>query len=383
MRAIRNSLLGLAALGLIGYAVGLGVYAIASTRPRVPSQPRDAAEARGVIERLGLESDYPFEHRFAPTPHGRMHYAELGAGPPVLCLHGNPTWSFLYRRFLLGLSDGFRVVAPDLIGFGLSEKPQDPRDYSIEGHIDDVSALIEELDLRDLTLVMQDWGGPIGMGVVLRHPERVRALVFMNTIGFSPSGNGGMPLAQRVLRTPILGEQLVQGMGLFNRAFIAAGIAREERRTPEVLRAYREVQGNWDARAGTLAFPRLLPVRPDDPTARLLERSGRFLDEFRGPVLIVWGMRDEFFGPALLDQWRERFPNAPVLELADAGHYLQEDAADRIVPRIRSFLEGQPSPGGPAEAAGPSAVAAGAVYERDQRGEQRTADAREQHPRDQ
>jgi hypothetical protein len=95
MRAIRNSLLGLAALGLIGYAVGLGVYAIASTRPRVPSQPRDAAEARGVIERLGLESDYPFEHRFAPTPHGRMHYAELGAGPPVLCLHGNPTWSFL------------------------------------------------------------------------------------------------------------------------------------------------------------------------------------------------------------------------------------------------------------------------------------------------
>ncbi len=132
MRAIRNALLGLATLGLIGYAVGLGVYATASTRPRVPSQPRDAAEAREVIRRLGLEADYPFEHRFAPTPHGRMHYAELGSGAPILCLHGNPTWSFLYRRFLLGLSDRFRVIAPDLIGFGLSEKPQDPRDYSIE-----------------------------------------------------------------------------------------------------------------------------------------------------------------------------------------------------------------------------------------------------------
>jgi pimeloyl-ACP methyl ester carboxylesterase len=341
MRALRNALLALAALTLLGYTVGLGVYVTASTRPRVPSQPKDAAEARQVIERLGLETAYPFEPRFAATPHGRMHYAERGRGDPVLCLHGNPTWSFLYREFLLGLSDRNRVVAPDLIGFGLSEKPSDPGDYSIEGHVEDVSALVEALDLRNLTLVMQDWGGPIGLGVAMRHPERVRALVVMNTIGFAPSGDGWMPLPLRLVRAPILGEQLVQGLGMFNRVFVPAGIAREDRRTPETLRAYREVQGSWDARAGTLAFPRLIPVTPDDPATRLLERSGRFLDGFEGPVLIVWGMRDPVFGPALLGQWRERLPGAPVLELADAGHYLQEDAADRIVPRIRSFLDAQ------------------------------------------
>lgn len=341
MRALRNAAVALAALGLIGYAVGLGVYAGASTRPRVASQPRDAEEARRTIERLGLEEAYPFEHRFVETPHGRMHYTELGAGDPVLCLHGNPTWSFLYREFLRGLSDRWRVVAPDLIGFGLSQKPRDPDDYSIEGHIDDVSALVETLDLRDVTLVMQDWGGPIGLGVALRHPERVRALVVMNTIGFAPKANGGPPLALRVLRAPLLGEQLVQGLGLFHRAFVPAGIARPERRTPEVLRAYREVQGSWDDRAGTLAFPRLIPRGPDDPVTRLLERSDAWLRSFRGPVLIVWGMRDGFFGPGLLAEWRERFPDAPVLELDSAGHYLQEDAAERIVPRIRAFLDAQ------------------------------------------
>jgi haloalkane dehalogenase len=300
MRVLRNALLGLAALGLLGYAVGLGVYAVASTRPRVSSEPADADHARAVIRQLGLEAAYPFEPRFVETPHGRMHYAEQGRGAPILCLHGNPTWSFLYRDFLRGLSDRNRVVAPDLIGFGLSEKPSDPGAYSIEAHIEDVSTLVETLDLRDLTLVMQDWGGPIGLGVALRHPERIRALVVMNTIGFGRGSDGGLPLPLRVVRAPLLGEQLVQGLGVFHRVYVPAGIAREERRTPEVLRAYGEVQGNWQARAGTLAFPRLIPTAPDDPAARLLERSGRFLESFEGPVLIVWGMRDPVFGPALL-----------------------------------------------------------------------------------
>ncbi len=331
-------MLGLAALGLIAYAVGLGVYATASTRPSIASQPRNPDEARATIERLGLQDSYPFEHRFVATPHGRMHYVEAGSGDAVLCLHGNPTWSFLYREFVQGLSGQNRVVAPDLIGFGLSEKLSHPKDYSIQGHIDDVSALVESLDLRRVTLVMQDWGGPIGMGVALRHPDRIRALVVMNTLGFVPSGNGGPPLALRVLRAPVVGEQLVQGLGVFNRAFVRAGIAREDRRTPEVLRAYREVQGSWEERAGTLAFPRLIPIDRDDPTRALLERSDRFLSEFRGPVLIVWGMRDPVFGEQILDEWRKRFPDAPVLEIEDAGHYLQEDAADQIVPRIRRFL---------------------------------------------
>lgn len=338
MRRLRTIGLVLFAAASLIYAVGLGIYAVASGPPRVAAEPENAVEAREVIRRLGLERAYPFAHRFVATPHGRMHYTEAGRGDPVLCLHGNPTWSFLYREFLRGLAPVARVIAPDLIGFGLSEKPASTDAYTIEGHVDDVSALVEALDLRDLTLVMQDWGGPIGLGVAARHPGRVRALVVMNTIGFVPRALDGPPLPLRVLRTPVLGEELVQGLGVFHRVLLPAGIARPERRTDAVLAAYREVQGSWDRRAGALAFPRLIPVGPDDPAAAPLERADAFLSGFDGPVLVFWGMRDPVFQPALIDEWRARFPDARVTELPDAGHFVQEDAHERIVPALRAQL---------------------------------------------
>ena len=328
----------LGGLLVLGYTVGLGVYVVASTAPEVPSQPKTPEEARDALRQLGIEREYPFPSRFLRSSRGRMHYVDVGEGSPILCVHGNPTWSFLYRNFVKGLSDAHRVVAVDLIGFGLSEKPPDPDAYTIEGHIDALSELVEALDLRDLTLVLQDWGGPIGLGMALRHPERVRALVLMNTIGFVPSGDGGPPLALRLLRLPLVGEQLVQGLGVFNRIFVPAGIAREERKGELVRRAYVEVQGSWDERAGTLAFPRLIPLEPDDPVIDLFREEDRYLRSFRGPVLLVWGLRDPVFPRTVLDQWRERFPNAPLLELPDAGHFLQEDAHEWIVPRIREFL---------------------------------------------
>ena len=339
MRRLRIAVVVVVAFGLVAYTVTLGVYALSSTRADVPTQPRTPEEARASLEALGLRDAYPFESRFLETPHGRMHYVDEGRGDPVLCLHGNPTWSFLYRRFVDGLSGSARVVAPDLIGFGLSEKLARPEDYSIEGHIDDVSALVEALDLRDLTLVVQDWGGPIGLGVALRHPGRIRALVAMNTIGFVPEGRG-LPLALRVLRVPGVGEQLVQGMGLFNRVFVPAAIGRPERRSEVVRVAYSQVQGNWYERAGTLAFPRLLPVDADDPVVALLEREDRWLRSFDGPALLVWGMRDPYFDAAILAQWRERLPHASVIEIDDASHFLQEDAPEVIVPHLVEFLSG-------------------------------------------
>ncbi|MEE8558337.1 MAG: alpha/beta fold hydrolase [Myxococcota bacterium] len=338
MRALRWTVLGLGVLAALLYVVGLGIYAVASTAPDVPSQPATPEEAREAIRSLGLAEEYPFESRFVSTPHGRMHYVDAGQGSPILCVHGNPTWSFLYRNFVKGLSDSHRVVAVDLIGFGLSEKPSDPDDYSILGHVEDLSRLVETLDLRNVTLVMQDWGGPIGLGVALRYPERIRALVVMNTIGFVPEGNGGPPFALRILRAPLLGEELVQGLGLFNRVFVPAAIVRDERKDELVRRAYVEVQGTWDDRAGTLAFPRLIPTGPHDPVVGLLEQEDRYVREFRGPVLLAWGLRDRVFSRSILEQWRERVPQASVLELPDAGHFLQEDAHELIVPRIRKLL---------------------------------------------
>ncbi len=335
MRWLRNAAVIVGALVLLAYTVTLGIYAGSSTRSPVPTQPRNSEEARASLDALGLRDAYPFENRFLQTPHGRMHYVDEGRGDPVLCLHGNPTWSFLYRSFVSGLSGSARVVAPDLIGFGLSQKLVHPADYTIEGHIEDVSTLVESLDLRELTLVVQDWGGPIGIGVAMRHPERVRALVVMNTIGFVPEGP---PLALRVLRIPGVGEQLVQGLAVFNRVYVPAGIARPDKRSDVVRAAYRGVQGNWYERAGTLAFPRLLPVDEDDPVVRLLEREDRFLREFRGPVLIVWGMRDPVFDARVLAQWQERFPRATTVEIDEASHFLQEDAPEVIVPRLIEFL---------------------------------------------
>jgi pimeloyl-ACP methyl ester carboxylesterase len=341
MRGLRNAAIaiGLALAAL--YALGLGIYAASSTRPAVASEPRDGAAAAEVIRRLGLEREYPFAHRFFDAPGGRMHWGEAGRGAPVLCVHGNPTWSFLYRNFARGLDGSARVIAPDLIGFGLSEKRAEVDAYTIEGHVEDVSALVEALDLRGITLVVQDWGGPIGLGVAVRHPERFRALVVMNTIGFVPDGLGdgaGPPLALRVLRVPLLGEMLVQGLGLFNRVIVPAVIAKPERKSDLVRRAYVDVQGSWDARAGTLAFPRLIPASPDDPVVGLLREEDAFVRGFEGPVLIAWGMRDPAFPPALLEQWRERLPNARVIELPDAGHFVQEDAWEVVVPEVGALL---------------------------------------------
>ena len=336
MRRLRILAIAVAVFALLAYTVTLGIYALTSTRSEVPTQPRTPEEARASLEALGLRAAYPFENRFFDSPHGRMHYVDEGQGDPVLCLHGNPTWSFLYRRFVTGLSGSARVIAPDLIGFGLSEKLARPQDYSIDAHIQDVSALVEALDLRELTLVVQDWGGPIGIGVALRYPERIRALVVMNTIAFVPDYRP--PLALRVLRLPGVGEQLVQGLGVFNRLYVPAAIGRPERRSDVVRTAYSRVQGNWYERSGTLAFPRLLPLDGDDPVIALLEREDRYVRAFRGPVLIMWGMRDPVFHAGVLEQWRERMPQARVVELPEAGHYLQEDAFEQIVPAIVELL---------------------------------------------
>ena len=327
--------IAVAAVLLVAYAVGLGIYVVASTAGPLQTQPADVAEAEAAVRALGIEDAYAFEHGFVATPHGRMHYAAAGGGDPVLCLHGNPTWSFVYREFLRGLSPKARVIAPDLIGFGLSEKPGDVKAYSLEGHVEDVSALVTELDLRNLTLVLQDWGAPIGLAVAARHPERVRALVVMNTVSF-PEGDA--PVALRVARAPVVGEQLVQGLGLYHRAVLPVALAPGSR-DKQVLRAYRDVQGSWRERAGVLAFGRLLPFERDDPSRRVFAEADAFLRDFDGPMLVVWGLRDRVFDADELEIWRARFPDAPVLALEDAGHFVQEDAAGRVVPRVRRFLE--------------------------------------------
>lgn len=227
------ALLGVA---LVGYAVGLGIYAVASTRPAVPTQPRIPEEADAVLDRLGLLTQYPFRHHFLLTPHGRMHYVDEGRGPVVLCLHGNGSWSLECADVVAKRSAAERVLAPDLIGFGLSEKPESQPFYAIDAHAQDLAVLLELLGVSDVQLIAPSSSAPIAVALVRLAPERVRSTVLQDA---RPRGN---ELAQRLARAPLLGELVVQGLGALSPGGPHGTLGR--------------LQGNWDERASALALAR-------------------------------------------------------------------------------------------------------------------------------
>jgi haloalkane dehalogenase len=290
---------------------------------------------------------WPYEPRWFDTPDGRMHYVDEGPreGRPVVLVHGNPTWGFLYRNFVGRLADaGHRVIVPDHLGFGRSEKPARAELYRIPAHVGRFDALLESLDLSEATVVPQDWGGPIGLSWAVAHPQRVAGLFILNTYAHRPPGKVPLPLPLRLFRTPGVGEVMVKGLGLFHRVFLfRAGVVHHERLTPEVKRAYLAPHPSWSSRTGVLVFPREIPSGPEGPVSDLLAPLQQGLErEFRHkPVKIVWAMKDVAFTPQMLEQlWLRTFPDAQVVRLEDAGHYLQEDAHERIVPELLDFLAG-------------------------------------------
>jgi pimeloyl-ACP methyl ester carboxylesterase len=297
---------------------------------------------------------WPYEPRWFDTRDGRMHYVDEGPrdGRPVVLVHGNPTWGFLYRSFIGPLVEaGHRAIVPDHLGFGRSDKPDDPERYRIREHVRRLDALLESLDLRGAVVVPQDWGGPIGLSWAVAHPERVAGLCILNTYAHRPPGKVALPLPLRLFRTPGVGEVMVKGLGLFHRVFLfRAGVRHRARLTPEVRRAYLAPHPSWSSRTAVLVFPREIPAGPEGPVSDLTGALEQGLErELRDrPVRIVWAMRDPAFTPQVLDQlWLRTFPHAKVVRLEDAGHYLQEDAHERIVPALLGLLDELP-PLGPA-----------------------------------
>lgn len=289
---------------------------------------------------------WPYTPRWFDTPDGRMHYIDEGPrdGKPVVLVHGNPTWSFLYRNFIPPLVNaGYRVIAFDHLGFGRSDKPDRPELYAITRHAQRAEALLESLDLHDATLVPQDWGGSISLWWATQHPNRLRGLFILNTAAHRPRERVKLPVRLLLFRAPGVGELMVKGLDLFKRAFLfRAGVVHQDRLTPEVKRAYRAPHLGWSSRTPVLAFPRQIPSSPDGPVADLAEKIERGLERhFRSkPVGIAWGMKDMVFPPAVLEQtWLATFPHAKVLRIEDAGHFLQEDAHERIVPALLAHLQ--------------------------------------------
>jgi cis-3-alkyl-4-acyloxetan-2-one decarboxylase len=286
-----------------------------------------------------LRALYGFAPHFLDLGGIRYHYVDEGEGEPIVMLHGNPTWSFYYRHLISGLREHYRVIAPDHIGCGLSDKPQDYT-YTLDRHISNLEVLLQDLRLDQLTLVVHDWGGPIGMGYAVRHPEQVRRFVIFNTAAFwSPH----TPWFLRLGRLPLLGAMTVRNLNVFARLATIVGCRHQERMTNDVRAGYLFPYDSSANRVALLRFIQDIPSDPAHPTYALLRSIESGLAQFRRhPMLVVWGDQDPVFTHAFLEEWRARFPGARVERLPDAGHYVVEDGHERILPWMREFLAGNP-----------------------------------------
>lgn len=291
---------------------------------------------------------YPFESHWLDCNGQAMHYVDEGCGHPVVCLHGNPSWSFLFRGVISGLRGRCRVLAPDHIGCGLSARP-DRTEYpfTLERRVADFTCFMDHVCAEDpVTLVLHDWGGMIGMAWAVRYPERVRSLIITNTAAFPmPSGKRVPWMLAFVRRSGPVAAVLIQGFNAFARGTLMVGCHRPV--PADVRRGYLGPYDSWRNRLATLLFVKDIPVTPQDPShAILMEVQGR-LHLFRStPALICWGMMDPVFDRDYLAEWRRRLPEAEVAEFPEASHYLYEDAGDAVVSRITRHLDRLGVPGG-------------------------------------
>ena len=274
---------------------------------------------------------YPFQSRFMDVDGGRMHYVDEGSGAPIVMLHGTPTWSFLYRHLITALARDHRVIAPDHIGFGLSEKPGE-WSYRPADHARNIATLIDRLGLTDVTLVVHDFGGPIGLSYAIERPENVHALVLFNTWMWSLAGTTAEK-ASRFMAGPI-GRFLYRQLNLSPRLLVKAAFGDKRKLTPQVHRHYVDAFPSAAVRQGPWVLAREL-IGSTDWYESLWQRRERIAEK---PALLLWGMKDPTFGPDALVRWQEVFRDARVIEFADAGHFVQEEAPHEAARAIAEFL---------------------------------------------
>lgn len=285
------------------------------------------------------KSLYPFtSHELLLDGH-RYHYLDEGQGEPLLLVHGNPTWSFYWRNVVLALRDRYRLIVPDHIGCGLSDKPQD-YPYLLGQHVANLRQLIAALDLRQVTLLAHDWGGAIGLGAAVAEPERFARYVLFNTAAYRSTR---IPLRIRVCRTPVLGALGVRGLNAFCRAALVMATSKRERMTPAICAGLLAPYDSWAHRVAIHRFVLDIPLKPSHPSYNTLAEIESGLSKLRqSPIALIWGMQDWCFTPHFLERFLDFFPEAEVHRLADAGHYVIEDAHEHIVPIVEQFLAAHP-----------------------------------------
>jgi len=281
---------------------------------------------------------HPYEGRWVQVPSGRMHVVDEGPrdAPVLVLVHGNPTWSFYWRRVIEGLKDRFRVIAPDHLGCGLSDRPA-RFGFRLADHVDNLGRVLDALDVERYSLGVHDWGGAIGAGCALRAPERVERLAVFNTAAF-PSRR--IPTSINLCRLPVFGPIVIRGFNAFARVALLRCVTRRERLTPEVVSGYLEPYDDWGAREALLRFVQDIPMSSRHPSWATLHAIGEGLGALADkPALIMWGGQDFCFDRSFYEEWVKRFPRAEAHWLADCGHYVLEDAAEHIVPALGRFME--------------------------------------------
>lgn len=278
-------------------------------------------------------NEYPFDSHYFQTAAGRMHYVDEGSGEAVVMLHGNPAWSFLYRKLIKRLSPHYRCIAPDHIGFGLSDKPSE-WDYLPEQHAHNLAALIDHLGLKDITLVVNDWGGPIGMHYAATHPENVKRLVVTNTWAWPVNDDFHYVAFSAFMGGPI-GRLLIKRFNFFAGTFMRMAFGDKSRLGEHAHRHYTNALPTAASRKGCYVFPKQI-VASTPWLESLHHRMGTLQDK---PTLFVWGMKDVAFREKELRHWQQLLPNSVALRLGTVGHFVAEEAPQELGDALENFLK--------------------------------------------
>ena len=289
-----------------------------------------------------FEGTFPFAPHYHSIEGVDMHFVDEGSGEPMVMVHGDPTWGYLYRNFIPVLSQRRRCVVPDQMGMGKSANPQERSLYRLQQHRANLETLLLHLDLHDITLVLHDWGGPVGLGVATRHPERIKRLVLMNTWAFVPWPGGPFPRLLELIRSE-RGEAFVLQKNGYLEPALRGTTYHSEQLTKIVMEAYRAPYPTPESRLALLCWSRDIPVQETDVSYAEMKQIEQGLSQFsRIPILLVWGMKDPVLSVSVLHRWQQLYPHAITHEIEDASHFLQEDAPERIVQWIEAFLEADP-----------------------------------------
>ncbi|MCI4667556.1 MAG: haloalkane dehalogenase [Bacteroidia bacterium] len=280
--------------------------------------------------------DFPYEPQYLIYNNLRMAYIEEGEGEVVLCLHGEPSWSYLYRKFIPILSPHTRVLAPDLFGFGRSDKPTQMDDYTFGFHYESLKNFVREKELKDITLVCQDWGGLLGLSMVGEHPEWFKRLVIMNT--FLPVGKP-LPAAFNLWKNFSTSHpNLPIGFVMKSGTYLSSS------KTKEVLDAYRAPFPSKKYKAGARKFPSLVPSSPDMDGVVEMKRAREVIKSWEKPALVMFSDKDPIMKGAapIFRAWIPSVQGKPEITIKDAGHFLQEDKGEEIAGQILNFIQENP-----------------------------------------